>query len=97
VAQEAITNVIRHAQAHHITLSLIQNKGQLELDIEDDGVGFDPGNDVKTAASPGKLGLLGMAERVELVGGRLTIDTTVGRGTRIHAAFPVQQEGKREL
>ncbi|HEX5643526.1 MAG TPA: PAS domain-containing protein [Thermoleophilia bacterium] len=87
VAQEALNNVARHAQASLATVALRQMDGGLLLAVSDDGVGFD-------AEHPGKgmrLGLASMRERVQLVNGTLDIETAPGRGATIVAWVPVQR------
>ncbi len=88
VAQEALTNVVRHAQARHVWIDLSQSDSVLELVVLDDGVGFDVGPAVEQAAQRGCLGLLGMRERVQILGGSLDVESQPGRGTRIRASFP---------
>ncbi len=80
VAQEALHNVVKHAGARHVALSLAMANGQLSLEIRDDGRGFDPG-----ASFPGHLGLQSMRERIDRLGGNLVIASTPGLGTRIQA------------
>ena len=70
VAQEALTNVARHARARHTCVSLRRKGGEVILGVSDDGTGFTP--DAATSAPRG-LGLAGMRERLALVGGRLTV------------------------
>ena len=83
VAQEAITNTIKYAEAHAITLLLSDADGTVRLTVSDDGAGFDP------AAQEGKgLGVLGMHERAELVGGKLTLRSEQGEGTTVELAVP---------
>jgi two-component system sensor histidine kinase UhpB len=89
VAQEALTNVVRHAAARHVWIELSQSDSVLELVVRDDGVGFDVAPTQEQAARRGSLGLLGMAERVQLMGGTLQVETEPGRGTRIRASFPL--------
>jgi PAS domain S-box-containing protein len=78
IAQEALHNVIKHAQATTITLRLTQENHQLLLEIRDDGRGFEP-----AASFPGHLGLRSMQERATHLGGTLTITSAPGRGTSI--------------
>ena len=85
VAQEAVRNVTRHAAARHIHVHLVARDGGAELTIADDGRGFDVAEAERRR--PG-MGLFTMRERVELVDGRLTIDSAPGRGTRIAAWVP---------
>jgi two-component system sensor histidine kinase UhpB len=86
VAQEALTNVTRHAGARTTRLRLEQNAGAVRLTVEDDGAGFDVQAPV---THPSGLGVSGMRERMALVGGTLTIDSAPGRGTRVIAATRV--------
>jgi two-component system sensor histidine kinase UhpB len=88
VVQEALTNVVRHAAAWHFWIELSQSESVLELVVRDDGVGFDVAATQEQAARRGRLGLLGMAERVHLLGGTLQVESEPGRGTRIRASFP---------
>jgi two-component system sensor histidine kinase UhpB len=86
--QEALTNVARHAAARHIWIDLGQTDHAMELVVRDDGVGFDVVAIQKQAARRGSLGLLGMAERVQLLGGSLEVESEPGRGARIRVTFP---------
>jgi len=81
LAQEALNNTLRHAQARHVLVSLRQRNGSLTLEIADDGRGFDP--IAARHVTPGGLGLRGMEERVARLGGTLTVDSSPGQGTRI--------------
>jgi signal transduction histidine kinase len=89
VAQEALTNVVRHARAQHVWIELDQTDGALELVVRDDGVGFDVTKTLDSAAGQGNLGLLGMKERVQILGGILEIDSEPGHGTRIRISLPL--------
>jgi signal transduction histidine kinase len=82
IAQEALTNVRKHAQASRVRLSLGQTDDHVELTIEDDGRGFftEPSRSERPATS---FGLTGMAERASLIGGELSIRSTPGRGTLV--------------
>jgi signal transduction histidine kinase len=91
VVQEAMTNVVRHARAQHVWIELNQNDVRLELVLRDDGVGFDVTSTLDRAATGANLGLLGMRERVEILGGQLEIDSQPGRGTRIHISLPLTE------
>jgi two-component system sensor histidine kinase UhpB len=86
VGQETLSNVARHARARHVAISLRRENGLINLEVVDDGVGFDPN------ALPGPelrgLGLLGMRERMAMITGMLTIESEPGRGTRVLAQAP---------
>lgn len=81
VAQEALRNVERHADAGHATVSLRAGPGYVELEVNDDGRGFDGPLEKKRVES----GLAAMRERLSLAGGKLHIDTALDRGTRVIA------------
>lgn len=84
IAQEALQNAVKHAQANRLEVCLACEPEFLRLEVRDNGVGFDP-----TAAYPGHLGLRSMRERAERAGGKLDIESTPGRGTQIRARFPL--------
>lgn len=91
VVQEALTNAVRHAQAQQVWVEVRQHDSALLLSVRDDGVGFDL-EAVRAQVGQGQgLGLVGMEERVRLVGGQLEIVTGPGRGTEIHARFPLRE------
>ena len=87
--QESLTNVMRHARAQHVWIELNQTDSTLELVVRDDGVGFDATKTLDQAASGGHVGLLGMKERVQILGGELAVDSKRGHGTRIRIRFPL--------
>lgn len=89
VAQEALTNVVRHARAKHVTLRLETNAQRLLLTINDDGIGFDTTVAQEQARHGHAFGLLGMRERVELLGGRFDIASAPGQGTTVQAELPM--------
>ena len=88
VAQETLTNVVRHSAAPHVWIELSQSASVLELVVRDDGVGFDVVAIQEQASRRGSLGLLGMRERVKILGGSLQVESEPGRGTCIRASFP---------
>src|SRR5438874_1753393 len=94
VAQEALTNVTRHAQAHSVEVELGPSDGRLQLVVRDDGRGFDVAAARKRAPPGGSQGLLSMQERVALAGGELGIDSAAGRGTTIVARLPATAAGE---
>ena len=82
IAQEALTNAARHAQAHQVSVTLDAAAGGVRLTIADDGIGFDP--ELHTQPNGRHAwGLLTMSERAESAGGRLVMDAAPGRGTRV--------------
>jgi signal transduction histidine kinase len=85
VGQEAVGNSIRHGRATSVSIRLQENSGDLGLEITDDGIGFAPAEVERRR--PG-MGLFTMRERVSLVGGRLTVHSSSGEGTRIVATVP---------
>ena len=87
VAQEALTNVARHARASAVVVALLADAKGLRLKIRDDGLGFDYAAARGAAAREGKLGLIGMEERAALAGGQLICRSRPGRGTEIQAVF----------
>jgi PAS domain S-box-containing protein len=86
VAQEALTNVVRHARARTVSVELDRTPEVLHLVVRDDGIGFDAAATQQGAS----LGLLGMRERVALLAGEMDCKSAPGRGTEIHAFFPVR-------
>lgn len=94
VVQEALTNIVRHGQAQHVWIELNQSASVLVLVVRDDGVGFDAARTLKQAAGQGRLGLLGMRERVQILGGSLEVDSEPGRGTRLRVSFPLAEAGE---
>lgn len=87
VAQEALTNVLRHARARHVTVEVHIGAGGAELRISDDGEGFDVSAARQRALGGTSLGLLGMEERVSYFDGELDVRSTRGKGTEIVARF----------
>jgi PAS domain S-box-containing protein len=95
VAQEALTNVARHAQARNVWVDLHLVGDALDLRIRDDGVGFDARVARERAIGGASMGLLGMQERVSLAGGVYELSTGPGRGTEVKACLPLGREGRR--
>jgi len=84
IVQEGLTNIARHAGAKQVDLGLVMTPEQLQLIIEDDGQGFDP-----TQLFQGHFGLIGLNERVKLLGGKLNLESYPGAGVRIEVTIPV--------
>lgn len=89
LVQEALNNIVKHADAQNISVMLKQHRGQLQLIIEDDGIGFDPSRLAVNGYAGQKLGLLGMRERVKYYGGMLDIEGSPGEGTSIFISLPL--------
>jgi signal transduction histidine kinase len=87
VSQEAVNNIARHAHAESVLIQLGTDGADLVIELEDDGQGFDParGGD----ASRPHYGILGIRERAELLGGRATVDSAPGKGTRVEVRVPL--------
>jgi signal transduction histidine kinase len=85
IVQEALTNVVKHAEAGRVSIVLAHRDRSVAVVVEDDGSGFDP-----AAARDEGLGLVGMRERVGLVGGRLRIESAAGTGTTLVAEVPLR-------
>ena len=89
LTQEALTNVLRHARAHHVWIEVRQHNQELHLRIRDDGIGFDV-RAVRERTSQGEsLGILGMEERVRLVEGQFGLTSVLAHGTEVYARFPL--------
>jgi signal transduction histidine kinase len=86
VAQEALTNIVKHARAAHVWVSLSEAGNAVTLEIRDDGVGFRP-EEAPTLVQDGHLGLIAMRERVETVGGTWELQSAPGEGTVVRAIF----------
>jgi signal transduction histidine kinase len=92
VVQEAVTNIAKHAKAETVLIQCAGRPGAVTIEIEDDGRGFDPGSLATTRTTGTGLGLVGIRERVELLGGTVEIESAPGEGTRIALTVPVPSE-----
>ena len=92
VVQEAITNIARHSKADTALIQCAERDGKLTIEIEDDGEGFDLAGLPPPGSRQRGLGLLGMRERVELLGGALEVDSAPGQGVRILLTVPLSAE-----
>jgi signal transduction histidine kinase len=84
IIQEALTNIVKHADAQSVSIVLLEIDGAVRTVVEDDGAGFDP-----TAVRDGALGLVGMRERVALLGGRFEVESGPGAGTTLIIELPL--------
>jgi signal transduction histidine kinase len=85
IVQEALTNATKHGGARRAVVEIHERGDTVDVEVRDDGGGFDPSVDTTG------FGLLGMRERVELLDGRLQIDSSPGTGALVHASFPVRR------
>jgi len=89
IAQEALTNIVRHAQANQALLRLVRGANVLLLSVKDDGVGFDPESLRKRAPRAATLGLIGMQERAHAAGGTIEINSAISQGTEVRLMLPL--------
>lgn len=89
IAQELLRNVEYHAQATHVSATISFTPQGTDLEVSDNGVGMSSGADIAQLASRGHLGLLGVQERVELLDGRVEIESASGRGTTVRLHIPI--------
>jgi signal transduction histidine kinase len=89
--QEALTNVKRHADARHVSLRLVASFPYIVLRIVDDGQGFDTKERLQQALNEKRLGLQSMQERVELLGGKMSIHSRIMKGTKISIEIPYKE------
>jgi two-component system sensor histidine kinase UhpB len=94
IAQEAISNAIRHAEPTSVSVRIAPEAGSVVLNVVDDGVGFSV--DEMVDSDDRGLGLFGMRERAAYVGGHVMIDSIPGRGTRVRAAVPITSGRRRQ-
>ena len=88
IVQEGLSNVSRHAQASRVTVRLRSQTSGIQLEIEDDGTGFDPTTTMRIRPTLPGWGLVGIQERVSLAGGEFRIDSSPGKGTRLSVLIP---------
>jgi two-component system sensor histidine kinase UhpB len=97
IAQEAISNILRHANASRVSIKLWVAGQQIWMEIKDDGCGFDMEKTAGAAVDRKQLGLLGIQERASLVGGELILESAEGRGTCLRLNIPLPEEGMTDL
>ena len=85
IVQEALTNIVKHANAGRVSIVVTQRAGSVGAIVEDDGRGFDPEQDTN-----GGIGLIGMRERVELLDGSMAIESAEGKGTTLVVEVPLR-------
>jgi len=89
ILQETLTNVARHANARRVDITLLESDGHLRLEVRDDGSGLLP----EATARPASLGLLGMRERAHRLGGKVSLTSSPGGGTRVVVDVPLRAAG----
>lgn len=89
VCQEALTNIVKHARARNVWVTVEVDANRLKLCVRDDGKGFDPASGNRRAVAGESFGLLGMQERAALAGGSLEIDSAPDRGSEVRAWFSI--------
>jgi len=89
IAQEALTNIIRHAKAKNVFVNLVKKDENLSLSAEDDGVGFDQDKILTFSEKKGPLGILIMRERAEQLDGDFTLESQIGKGTHLLVEIPL--------
>jgi signal transduction histidine kinase len=94
VAQESLNNVVRHAHASLVTISITKIPGAIQMDVSDNGKAFNIKNTL-LAKNNKRLGLIGMKERIEMVGGKLTLASAPGRGTTVRTEIPFTPQNKK--
>lgn len=93
IVQEAITNALRHSRASCLAVTIERSNGAVVATVQDDGVGFDAEAILRAPMGEHGLGLFGMRERAEYVGGRVEIRSAPGRGTTVRAGVPIHGAG----
>jgi PAS domain S-box-containing protein len=90
-ARELLTNIVKHAQAHKVEISIRRHKGNaIQMEVKDDGVGFDASSLISHITKNGGFGLFNIRERFNLMGGHLDIQSQPGCGTRVEIVAPLQ-------
>jgi PAS domain S-box-containing protein len=90
IAQEALTNIARHAAANTVRIVLKRRPSGVHMIVEDNGSGFDVETTLRTSTTSGHLGLYGICERATLLGGSVTIESKQGKGTTVSAQIPLE-------
>jgi signal transduction histidine kinase len=88
IVQEALSNAVKHGAAAHARVQVLERDDRVSVIVSDDGCGFD------LSAPAAGFGLMGMRERSDLLGGRLSVDSTPGQGTTVSASFAVARRGR---
>lgn len=91
IAQEALRNIKRHAEASKVVIRLESGTGRIRMIITDNGKGFEVPVQISDISSTGKLGLIGMQERAQLLRGTLSIQSELGKGTAVIVEIPLEE------
>jgi len=91
IVQEALNNAVKHAKSQKVAVHLSYDEMHFSMKVSDDGIGFDP-NEVGKGASRPRLGLIGMQERAEMLGGSLVVQSASGAGTSVQVRIPLEME-----
>ena len=95
IVQEGMTNIVRHANANSVLVRLMQEQDLVTLEICDDGVGFDPQQLEDLDQNGRGLGLLGMRERAEILGGTFELESKIGEGTTVRICFHTYRDEEK--
>ena len=88
--RELLINVIKHAQAKKVKVSTYKVNNHIEVSVEDNGIGFDPGKSIVVATRKSKFGLFSIRERLEKLGGNIEIKSIPGKGSKITMTAPLK-------
>ena len=94
--RELLANVVRHARAQRAKVSITRNGNEVQIDVEDDGIGFDPARVSADMDRNGRFGLFSIRERLEPLGGHVEIASKPGQGTKVTLMGPLKSDGENE-
>lgn len=97
IVEEAVNNARKHAKADHIWVRLLRDQDLIQLEVQDDGVGFNVSAVEASYGQSGSLGMVNLRERAEIVNGALRIDSVEGQGTRVAITIPITMEAADRL
>jgi signal transduction histidine kinase len=90
VVREILTNVVKHAKAKHVDVRIRRINGNVQTSVQDDGVGFEPPRTGSAVSESGGFGLFNIREKLDYLGGSITIESTPGEGTNVVAVVPLK-------
>jgi PAS domain S-box-containing protein len=94
--RELLANVVRHAQAHNGKVCITRHENDIQIDVEDDGVGFDPASIGPGVGQNSRFGLFSLRERLEPLGGHIEVASKTGQGTKVTLRGPLKSDGKNK-